>query len=64
MTTLITAAKETTKSQDPKKSLGLPAKPKKSLDQKFTPKISHADFVALKSSRKGKCDNTKKNIGN
>ena len=27
--------------------------PKKSLDQKLTPKKSHADFVALKSSRKG-----------
>ena len=41
------------KSQDPKKSLGLPAKPKKSLEQKLTLKKSHADFVALKSSRKG-----------
>ena len=27
--------------------------PKKSLDQKLTPKKSHADFVALKSSKKG-----------
>ena len=27
--------------------------PKKYLDQKLTPKKSHADFVALKSSRKG-----------
>ena len=27
--------------------------PKKSLDQKLTPKKSHADLVALKSSRKG-----------
>ena len=27
--------------------------PKKSLDQKLTPKTSHADFVALITSRKG-----------
>ena len=33
--------------QDPKKSLGLPGNPKKSLDQKLTPKKPHADFVAL-----------------
>ena len=38
--------------------------PKESLDQKVTPKKSHADFVALKSSRKGLCYNTMKNIGN
>ena len=39
------------KSQDPKKFLGLPAKPKKSLDRKLTPQKTHADFVALKSSQ-------------
>ena len=32
---------------------GFQQNPKKSLDQKLTPKKSHADFVALKSSRKG-----------
>ena len=31
---------------------GFQQNPKKSLDQKLTPKKSHADFVALKSSRK------------
>ena len=30
---------------------GFQQNPKKSLDQKLTPKKSHADFVALKSSR-------------
>ena len=29
------------------------SRPQKSLDQKLTPKKSHADFVALKSSKKG-----------
>ena len=29
------------------KSLGLPTKPKKSLDQKLTPPKSHADFPGL-----------------
>ena len=33
---------------------------KKSLDQKLTPKKSHADLVALKSSRKGWCYNNSK----
>ena len=29
------------------------SRPQKSLDQKLTPQKSHADFVALKSSKKG-----------
>ena len=32
---------------------GFQQNPKKSLNQKLTPKKPHADFVALKSSRKG-----------
>ena len=32
---------------------GFQQNPQKSLDQNVNPKISHADFVALKSSRKG-----------
>ena len=43
---------------------GIQQNPKKSLDQKLTPKISHADLVALNSFRKRLCYNTKKNIGN
>ena len=39
------------KSQDPKASLGLPAKSQKIPGPKLTPKKSHADFVALKSSK-------------
>ena len=41
------------KSRPPKNPWGFQENPKKSLDQKLTPKNSHADFVALKSSRKG-----------
>ena len=36
----------------PKKIPRAPAKPKKSLYQKLTSKISHADFLALQSSKK------------
>ena len=49
----VTGMIEWSQKSRPKKSLGLPAKLKESLDQKLTPKKSHADFVALESSRKG-----------
>ena len=41
------------KVKTPKNPLGFQQNPKKYLDQKTTPKKSHADFVALKSSSKG-----------
>ena len=40
------------KSQDPKKSPGLPSKPPKNPGPKINPQKSRADFVALTSSRK------------
>ena len=33
----------------PKKSLGLPTEPKKSVDQKLTTKKSHGEFLSLKN---------------
>ena len=49
------------KNQNPKKSLGLPTKPtKKSLDQKLTPKKSHAKFLSLKNLQKALNDITQK----
>jgi len=38
---------------NPKKSLGLPTKPKKFLDQKLTPRKTHAEFLSLKNFQKG-----------
>jgi len=41
------------KSKPKKKSPGLPMNLKKSLDQKLSPKKSHAEFPCLKNVRKG-----------
>ena len=43
-----------TKSQDPKKTLGFPAKPKISLDQNVTPKKSMPILWPLKAPERGK----------
>jgi len=49
------------KSKPPKKSSGLPTKPKKNtLEQKLTPKKSQAKFRILKSFQKGLNDITRK----
>ena len=47
---------------NPQKSLGLPTKPKKPLDQKLTPKNSHAEFLSLKNFQKGLNDKTRNTV--
>ena len=40
------------KNQNPKKSLGLPTKPKKSVEQTLIPQKTHAEFPSLKNFQK------------